>query len=739
MKKFISMIMAAAMTLSLVPATAFAADPVEIGEVKIVGEDIVTKKESITFESELQIEVSDTSYPLTDGKDDKDYITKMTFTLDKAEWNKEFDDTNISIKSKDGVIPFWNEEIDGNEMEVTFTGKFEKEDIIIVNLDNNNINLKSHKVGTKASIAVEGGEDFFIPSEVVEDTVFVEISDADIAVTARKVVDIVEEEEAKLDEIKIKSIAKSFSDGQKFKLTLNDDFVFSKYNPTKADYSFDITGCDDNELIVIARVNENVKKESLAIKKGDIVIDAADSDIGDVATLKVKALRDGENTFTATADAIKVAKVIPYAVEMSVEKDVDIPVIYSGTNVGDEGLTVNGDHKSAEVTIKETFPGAWDMSKKWSMTLPEGVYVVDVNTNADKEIFKNAYVKGDFENFEFVRNAFNTNDNKKFELTFDLVLVAEPGFTGDVVLGMGDQEVVIAEFVSPYTVSAPQNNVTIDYRNTKLPNNIVIKEAEADLWARDTWFDFDVEKEDYIIFEGDPSYSVNRDSEMKIKDKHDDVYFTVKDRSDDKAAEVKISNMKLFMDRNIPAGGYDLMLTTSMSDAFDRVELFGGEGKTVANESNYSKVVAENFIKVITGGSDQGNTFTTKVEVPIGTKYIFVEDKPITIDVPAYINADGYTMLPVRAVAKALGIDNRQIVWNDETDTVSIFYGSRIITMTVGKKVINVNGAVIPAASAVEITDGRMFLPMRDLATALGVTDVTWDATNRIATLNGNR
>ncbi|MDY3926582.1 MAG: copper amine oxidase N-terminal domain-containing protein, partial [Anaerotignum sp.] len=132
-------------------------------------------------------------------------------------------------------------------------------------------------------------------------------------------------------------------------------------------------------------------------------------------------------------------------------------------------------------------------------------------------------------------------------------------------------------------------------------------------------------------------------------------------------------------------------------------------------------------------------SFTTKVVVPVGESYIISGEKQITLDVPAYISAAGYTMLPVRAVAVALGINTNNVLWDQATKTVTILYGQRIITMVAGQKVVYVNGSAIPASASVEIVDGRTFLPMRDLATALGVTDITWDAATKTATLNGNQ
>ena len=70
------------------------------------------------------------------------------------------------------------------------------------------------------------------------------------------------------------------------------------------------------------------------------------------------------------------------------------------------------------------------------------------------------------------------------DVTF--TLVADPDFEGDVVLtlsgdAMEEQKVTIAKFVKPYTVSAQQNDLTIDYRNTEIPTDVVITEAEAGL------------------------------------------------------------------------------------------------------------------------------------------------------------------------------------------------------------------------------------------------------------------
>jgi hypothetical protein len=55
--------------------------------------------------------------------------------------------------------------------------------------------------------------------------------------------------------------------------------------------------------------------------------------------------------------------------------------------------------------------------------------------------------------------------------------------------------------------------------------------------------------------------------------------------------------------------------------------------------------------------------------------------------------------------------------------------------MTVGADVMTVNGTAIPTATSVEVVNGRMFIPMRDLATAMNA-KLDWDPVTRTAYFN---
>lgn len=820
MKKLISMVMAAAMVVSLVPATAFAdtgsakavAKVIDSADIAKNADEDAMKKET----TQLQLKVDkDGQYTTTYAKHE------LTFTLDGAEFYGADNDARkaniekLFTKSKIGKsaatatgLDFTTgnatvSDVDKDSFKLTIKTHLFDENLIVMDLGGVSditkgtaIKLKSTSVGKKATIAVDGD------LVTTDDLTFAEVKDTGIKVTEKKVAEVAEEETTALErELKIEANVGNFVKGQRFDLKLSGSFEFSKLvaPTTNADYKVVTDPVKGEDKVTIQVLKDGL--DTITIKADDMVIDANTAKAGAECKLTVKAVRASyeetgvtfptgatktdlvKDTFSDTAEAVVVVKVVDNTVTLSVDEDDDVPVIYSGVNVANYGITDDSDHESLEVTIKESAAGALDVKKAIDLDLPDGVYVTDVEltktdnaatalngtnqTAVDKNDFKEAYKKGDEKGFEFARRTFVATDDRnisdKMELSFKLTLIAEPDFEGDVKLKLsGDgfdkaQEVTIAKFVKPYTVEAAQNDLIIDYRNTKVPTNVVVKEAEEGLWKKDQMdFNFNV---DYMTFEDDATYTVDDKSDLEVKAlKGTKMGFRVTDESSDTAAAVTISDVSLYMSRSIAAGAYDLDLMTApgqkmlteekLCTASTDGEVKGGyyvadvidmkhDSKDGWEDKFYT--VKEGFINVITAGRDQDDaSFTKKVVVPVGEKYLIAGEEQVALDVPAYISAAGYTMLPVRAVATALGINNNNVLWNQASKTVTILYGQRIITMVAGQKVVTVNGNTIPASASVQIKDGRTFLPMRDLATALGVTDITWDAATKTATMNGS-
>ena len=796
MKKFLSMVMAAAMVVSLVPATAFAAT----GDFKATAKVIdaqnfpVDDVDSPIGGSELQLTLTTGDTLRTKDK------MKFTVTLDNVKdltdtvnYGTQIDKDDIFILDDSGRDVTANFTINPAEFVITDEDEFEftveeggpatshNQFVrgLVIGIDLSGLKMDKVTKGKTATISVDS-DDATITNG--DDLVFASVEAEGIKVSVKDTVDVATEEVAELKEIKIEpAVGDTFATmkgSDEIKLKLNSGFEFvvdgdtyvegdngtGKYNLSALQgYEY-----DDDEIVF----EMDAYTGASVIKITGLQVEATSAKAGSTATVRVYAT--GNDTVS-----VEVAKVVDYTVSMTVDEDDDVPVIYSGVNVDNKGITDDSDHESLEVTIEESFAGAWNNSKDFTLSVPEGVYITDVvsasleeselNGYADEKAwFEAAYEEGDYVDLTFKRRGWTETDpngngtasKDPAKLTFTLVLVADPNFEGDVTLkltgdAVDEQEVTIAKFVKPYVVEAQQNDMQIDYRNTEIPTSVVIKEAEAGLWEKGTEFRLALDK---ISFDDEGTIKVDDKSGLEVKDDEvktttvdgdDAVYFVVDSRSDDEPATVTISGLQLYMDRSLPAGAYDLeMVSPEMNDPYESTVVLNGtkdkvdgENRTIAdiNDDFVSYTAKAGFVNIVTAGREDTDSFTTKVVVPVGESYLISGENNGAIPVPAYINAAGYTMLPLRAVAVALGINENNVLWDQTTRTATVMYGSKIINMTYGQKVVYVNGAMIPATAAVEITNDRMFLGLRDLGNALGVTDITWDGATRTATLNGNK
>ncbi len=802
MKRLVSLAMIGIVATSLLPATAFAANKNVKASAKVVGAENYTVSEiqkekgiiaakdapelQLTFttadyssssepEAEITLELekaefldkdknkiskntkaehlagliglrADSSqYMLQEGKDT--YQSKYVFM------NKQ---DEVLVDNNGKAIEITDVDVSGTEeVTITLKGKMQRGWVLSYNLTSQ---LEKTSKNTKATVSVSS-KDMTINNG--DDLVYAAVANKGITVSVKKLKDVAVEEVVTISDMKIKpSVGANISAvlGEKDSITLKLSSGFEFANSKSRAITIQADGkevtpevtYDEDEIII--KVNEDMASaEADELTLIGIQVEATSAKKGASATIKVSAT--GNDTVS-----VEVAKVVDHTVQMTVDADRNIPVIYSGVDVNNTGITDDSDHESLEVTIKETFAGAWDNAKSFTLRLPEGVFATKVEVNGDplqETDFKKAYKDGKYEEFSFGKRIFEESKVGKdaYELRITFTLVANPDFAGDAVLtleggALETQKVTIAKFVKPYTVKAEQNDLSIDYRNTAIPTNVVITEAEAGLWEKGTQFALRLEK---IDFDNDAAVEADKKSGLKVKNvktSNGEVIFTVDSRSDDEPASVTISNLTLYMDRNLPAGAYDLYayaLTMLGADSAKEAENFNADRRTAkdkgylmqtlfAEETVYAGKEADDisyrekagFINIVTGGRDV-NGFTTKLTVPIGQKQMMAGEATVQLDAPAYVNATGYTMLPIRAVSTALGINNNNVLWDPSSRTVTILYGDRIISMTADARTMYVNGSAVPTSATLELTADRSFLPMRDLATALGVTDLTWD------------
>ena len=93
----------------------------------------------------------------------------------------------------------------------------------------------------------------------------------------------------------------------------------------------------------------------------------------------------------------------------------------------------------------------------------------------------------------------------------------------------------------------------------------------------------------------------------------------------------------------------------------------------------------------------------------------------VFLDVEARI-VDSRTLLPLRAVAEAVGAD---VDWDGDTRQVTLTHGATTILLTIDNTTAYVNGAAVVLDVPAQIFDGRTFLPVRFVGESLGLY-VSW-------------
>lgn len=107
----------------------------------------------------------------------------------------------------------------------------------------------------------------------------------------------------------------------------------------------------------------------------------------------------------------------------------------------------------------------------------------------------------------------------------------------------------------------------------------------------------------------------------------------------------------------------------------------------------------------------------------------------VMLDAAPVIGAGNRTLVPVRAVAEAMG---GVVGWNSSTKTATITVGSNTLELTLGKSTAYYNGAATPIDTDPKVVpviiNGRTMLPLRFVVESLGAS-VTYDASTKTITI----
>ena len=756
MKKKLALLLSAAMVVSMIPATAFAVTTNTISRVvngtvdTVLGDDTTAPVLALEDRSLEDLEGEDIAFKLT---------------LKNAEWNIGTTGEKVEYENATATGAKKSDATAAKPYTVNIQRLSSTQAIITIDEYYGLEDLSSIQLPMEVELTDEG--DATVTIDPMDSVVssgtykFANVVEGDTVVTIADT-STIREGTTEIETITIEeSAAGTLKVGDEIELRLSGDFEWAntkngdnvpKISVYPSAGGVQVTDVDGDTMTLEVT---SVASRAMTITLSNLMVSADfdDVEVGEVCEVTVS----GDNVSRTT---LEVGTATDYGVNLTVE-DQTVPTFYSGR--------ADDDIDSLEVTIKESIADSWITNRKTVLTFPSGVKIMDVDVDTDN--INNLAWTADSNELKF--DTVDINDGSKGEVNLTFQFSIAPDFTGDIVAtlsgaGVGEeQEVVVGTVEAPITVEAETNEVSIDYRNVAV-GDIIITEAFPGALEDGKTLSLQL---DEISFDGDPTVEVEEGDltidEVEVEGGRIDI--TIDDESAKEAAVLRVTNVQLYLDRSLPAGSYELKLVaydpyvegTDYDNELEPVDgnckINGGiikghenddayfqtsaaKGESVGDSilfDNRELTVLDDYVEVITAGRNQDDsTFTTQIKVTIGSNVMYAGKNEIQLDVPAYIS-NGYTMLPVRAVTEALS--NVAIVrWDDPTRTVTITFGSRIISMTVGSSTMNISGVPVQMQAAVEITGDRAFIPLRDMGYALGLggDKIAWDDATKTATLN---
>lgn len=412
--------------------------------------------------------------------------------------------------------------------------------------------------------------------------------------------------------------------------------------------------------------------------------------------------------------------------------------------------------KTAKITIEENVPGSLLAGRDVNVKLPDWVKITDVDdftcTGGNLAVTAPTW-DGKKSEIDIPINTASSGATGKIEFTLDLSIQGnQSGDIEAVVSGAGvaETKVVIAKAVAPVDVTANVADVRIGVQGQTVPDLVITEgkagaiELTAEMTAAGTAGEITLTLPTGVRFAATPKVQVTSgDLEVKADQARltdSDTVFRIPVKSESiKASSLTVSGIKLTLDRTVPegdlfvrVGGSAIIENSRSAVGWVNDATAGGSSDAIdAGEFDVGSVAKVKLANVITAAPPE---VTGAAVFKIGEAKYTVNGEEKTMDVAAYTK-DGRTFLPVRFAANAVGVSDANILWDGATQKVTIFKGDRVVQMTIGSKVLVVNGVSINMDVAPETVSGRTMLPIRFLAQALGA-DIQWNPETQEVTIN---
>ncbi|ADZ85503.1 stalk domain-containing protein [Cellulosilyticum lentocellum] len=527
----------------------------------------------------------------------------------------------------------------------------------------------------------------------------------------------------------------------------NDDFYFTGVGTAQLSYGFGtgtVTGIasintNDSQVLTIT-LPKNLTQDSI----GKITL------TGITVASKEKTPETGDLTIdidgkavTSQSDVV-VAKVADYGNTLSVKDDKAVEIVAGQTKAVEFTLSENVEdsmiaNREVEFKLDKGYFALEDADKNEAKTKANLIASINSIKNGKTTLTSDqisAAITGTIvEDKKVVGFTLNTTSSVLATTSIDKITI-----NADVNMGLEESgEATLAvtgraigEELTKVVATAKQSiEVKTEAAVLKVglkgqeAGKITITETEKEMIKKGKDIEITLPAEKGITFAEAPEVKVTGDlqiGKVKLEDVTKDGKVTGQKvtipvtRTSKTASIIEIANFVIDTDRTVAEGAYDVQI--------------GGEALTALNDT----IEATDFITIGTKNTEDlgsnGLRRGTSTFV-IGESKYTVDGVVKEMDAKSFIQDPGYTMVPVRYVAEAFGVEGNNILFSNGVAT--IFAGTRTIQLTNNSDIAIVNGAQIKMATKVVMKDGRTYAPIGEVAQLLGVSKA-WDNTTKTAT-----
>jgi len=689
--------------------------------------------------------ISASSAPVLTIKEDEDFTNHFkvndTFRLVLPNSNVDWHEYDVKINGQSVKCTVYAVKRTDQVLEITFPdaatlgtnalgdGKVDKVDVTLsVKLDNvdGNIDVKVEPLDS----AITGGSYTFLVA-----------GEGDTTAVAESVETIGKTGTGGTIRIEETFVGSVGNEKQSFRLKLPSNFEWNNMTTTEISFAggfagsteVSVTGSGTSELTVTFNPPDDRSQRGTVYVTPKIKADS-DASYGDI---EVSISGD-----EFSDDDVIVAKYADWGVSVKVK---EVKELIAGKF---------DDQKTEKITIEENVPGTFLNGRDLNIAFPDWVKVTRIyDKSADITV---DWPNLDGKDSDFDINIKGTSSGDTAKIEFKLELSVEANKSGDieaVISGAGVDEttLLVAKAVAPVSAKAETvKDVKIGVQGQEVPDIIItenIKEAveqKAEKKPGGVTGEIVLELPTGVKFAATPKVEVTegnlelKDDQARLTD-NDTIFRVPVDSESTKPSTIKISGIKLTLDRTVPEG--DLLVKVKGSALVENYRdaegwLNGSNASGNSNDIDAGEFDTATVVKVKVANcvTPAPKDLTATTVFKIGDTKYTVNGVEMTMDVAPYIK-DDRTYLPVRYAAQAAGVADNNIIWNGAEQSVVLIKGDRVVKLTIGNNVMMINGIAMPMDVAPEIVDpGRTMLPVRWVAQALGC-EVLWDAATQSVTI----